>query len=74
MDSLDLDRDADAIVARVLEYGRLEDVRWLLQRIRSISRAAVPSDVISVTSREPSVNLSRTKVSSWPEQIPSYEL
>ena len=29
-DSLDAERDADAILARVLESGRLEDVRTLL--------------------------------------------
>ena len=29
-DSLDLERDADAILPRVLESGRLEDVRMLL--------------------------------------------
>ncbi|MBM4360706.1 MAG: hypothetical protein FJ096_21580 [Deltaproteobacteria bacterium] len=28
--ALDPTIDADAVLARVLEYGRLEDVRWLL--------------------------------------------
>ena len=27
---LDLERDADHIIPKVLEHGRLEDVRWLL--------------------------------------------
>lgn len=30
-DKLDVNRDIDAILARVLEFGRLEDVRWALR-------------------------------------------
>jgi hypothetical protein len=42
-DALDLDAHADAILARVLEYGRLVDVRWALaaygpERIRAFFR------------------------------------
>jgi hypothetical protein len=29
-DAVDLARDADGVIPRVLERGRLEDVRWLL--------------------------------------------
>jgi hypothetical protein len=41
--SLDLTRDADLIIQRTLEFGTLEDVRWLLQiyrknRIRNFLR------------------------------------
>jgi hypothetical protein len=42
-DALDLETHADAILARVLEYGRLVDVRWALatygpERIRAFFR------------------------------------
>ncbi len=30
--SIDVDRDVDAVVARVLEFGRLEDVHWAIDR------------------------------------------
>lgn len=44
VEALDLDRDAEAIMARVLEHGRLADVRWLLrqygsERIRQFFRS-----------------------------------
>ena len=29
---LDVDRDADSILARILEHGRMVDVRWVLRR------------------------------------------
>lgn len=31
-DDVDLDRDADYVIARVVEHGTLADVRWLLAR------------------------------------------
>ncbi len=47
--------DADAILARVLEYGRLDDVRWLLRfygedRVRAFFEGA-PHPLISDRTR-----------------------
>ena len=50
VDALDLDRDADLVLARVLERGRLEDVGWLmrtygLERIHVFFRAGAHPEV-----------------------------
>lgn len=50
VDALELDRDADVVLARVLERGRLEDVRWLvrtygLERIHEFFRAGASPEV-----------------------------
>ena len=34
-DAIDLDRDADYVLARILEHGRLVDVQWLLKQYGS---------------------------------------
>jgi hypothetical protein len=31
VDSLDADRDADFVLARLLEFGRMADVRWAMK-------------------------------------------
>jgi len=44
-DAIDLARDANGVLARVLERGCLDDVKWLIQTYGS--RASTPSSVTS---------------------------
>jgi hypothetical protein len=53
--TLDAVADADAILARVLEYGRLDDVRWLLRfygedRVRAFFEG-VPHPIVGERTR-----------------------
>ncbi|MBM4360635.1 MAG: hypothetical protein FJ096_21210 [Deltaproteobacteria bacterium] len=53
--ALDAHADADAILARVLEHGRLDDVRWMLRfygaaRVRAFFEAA-PHPLVSERTR-----------------------
>ncbi len=55
LSAIDAVADADAILARVLEHGRLDDVRWLLRhygedRVRAFFESA-PHPVVSERTR-----------------------
>ena len=55
LEALDPHRDADAVLARVLEHGTLEDVRWLLRtygddRVRAFFEAG-PHPITSERTR-----------------------
>ena len=73
--ALDLDRDADSIVARVLERGRLDDVRWLIEtygldRIRTFFRSAAHPEVSRRTRLFWRAAL-RAQEERWPE-VPAW--
>lgn len=68
---LDADRDADLILSRVLERGRLVDVRWALQRygidrLRRFFREASRPEVSRRTRQFWRVAL-HAEEETWPE-------
>jgi hypothetical protein len=70
-DELDAERDADLILSRVLERGRLVDVRWAIRRyglgrLRRFYREAPRPEISSRTRQFWRVAL-RAKEEVWPE-------
>lgn len=72
---LDADRDADLVLSRVLERGRLVDVQWVLRRygldrLRRFFRAAPRPEVSRRTRQFWRVAL-HAKEEKWPE-VPAF--